>query len=284
MSKTIKNKRQHKYTNKYNKKKYKKNNKKSYKKHKKGGHKYTKKLLKLASKSRLPPVKEGFAEVDNLKQITKKIKSNTQDKIIEKRIKNINLDNSQPIDFASSDQLILTQKKPDTTRVETEKENLDRILDEKTIGEELNRNMEIYAKKLNKENLSDEEYNKRIKKYYDEQLDNALKKNKEYSKKIKKITNFDENVKKIKDSDVKKNIINISDIINKKMMARLEEIKNNIDPNLSDEEKNIQLRDESMKLMKSYQQKFTEFAKKNNSETKKNIIMSKKFKEFVETL
>ena len=144
--------------------------------------------------------------------------------------------------------------------------------------------MEIYAKKLNKENLSDEEYNKRIKKYYDEQLDNALKKNKEYSKKIKKITNFDENVKKIKDSDVKKNIINISDIINKKMMARLEEIKNNIDPNLSDEEKNIQLRDESMKLMKSYQQKFTEFAKKNNSETKKNIIMSKKFKEFVETL
>ena len=285
MSKTIKNKRQHKYTKKYNKKNnktnHKTNHRKSHKKHKKGGHKYTKKLLNLASKSRVPPVKEGFTEVDHLNKITKKIKTDTQNKLIKKSIEKVDFNNVEPIDSISSDELFLTQQKPPTTTTfARKKENLD----EKQIAEEINKNIKNYVKKLEQENLSNEEYNKKIKKYYDEQIDNAFKKNKKFAEKLKKISNFDENIKNIKDSNVKKNLINVGDIINKKMMSRLEEIKNNIDPNLSDEEKNIQLRDESVKLMKSYKQKFLKFAKENNSEQKENIIMSKKFKKLVESL
>lgn len=297
MSKTIKNKRQHKYTNKYNKKNNKKNKKKSRKinkkkinlskKNNKGGHKYTRRLLELTSRT---PIKEEFVSKENVDNYIKKNIPKINKSNIKSYTPSILKDNKSELNDLELNDLELNN-----LELNNQEYNIDKLRGIQSSSRNPQNIIEQYKKKLEKENLSKKEYDKKVDKFIIDRFSTLGDSdfNRQHNQKImeefiKKSNDIDNRIEQINKSDTqKKNFIIINKIIQKKMVNRLK-------PKVSELERNTSLNEEQKKekfinllkdLQREYANKAFIFGTKNKDELKNtDIINSAKFKEFIETL
>lgn len=269
----------------------KKHNKKSQRRKMKGGHAYTRRLLEMTSRA---PKKEGFTPAET--DISKK---NNFTKNIEKKIIKEQTEDIPEISKKINSELNAINYNQD--RIEQENEFIENLKANaiqkstrrqrkfgKKEGEKAIKDIQKYAKKLDEEGLSDEEYNAKLKKYSDEKMNDIVNRfqSEDVKKKLNKLRNVNQSIQNINNDAIEESINKTGELINQKIIEKVEEYQKELDNNaeLTDDEKFIALQKEGQNVAKSVGEKMHALLQNIPNEERKQYMISPEFQQAIKNL
>ena len=278
----------------------KKNRKNSQKRKMKGGHSYTRRLLEMTTRGGYENnEKEGFTPAE-LKISDDKTKNvNKINKLVEKKLLNTQIKDFPDVSSELNEKLSSINFSKDKKKQENEFVNnlkniaiqnskrKQRIFGKKE-GEKVLKDIQEYSKKLDTENLSNDEYNKKLKEYSEKKMENIIDKfqNTSIQQKLSKLKNVEKSIDKIEDKDIKKGINETGELINKKILEKIENYQKNIDKNenLTDDEKFVTLRRESQTIARNIGEKIQEILQNVPYQEREKFMFSKEFQNMIKQL
>ena len=277
-----------------------KNRKNSQKRKMKGGHSYTKRLLEMTTRGGYDNnEKEGFTPSELKISDDKNKHLNETNKLVEKKILDTQIkglpDVSRKLtENISSMNVSKKKKKQDKefvnnlTNITIQNSKRKQRKFGKKEGEKVLKDIEEYSRKLNKENLSNDGYNKKLKEYSEKKMNDIVDnfQNTSIQQKLSKLKNVDESINKIEDEDIKKGINDTGELINNKIVEKVEKYQKTIDKNenMTDDEKFAILGRESQNIARNIGEKIQEILQKVPYQERKKFMFSKQFQNMIKQL
>ena len=248
--------------------------------------------MKTMKKKDLPPAELKISD-DKTKNVNK------INKLVEKKLLNTQIKDFPDVSSELNEKLSSINFSKDKKKQENEFVNnlkniaiqnskrKQRIFGKKE-GEKVLKDIQEYSKKLDTENLSNDEYNKKLKEYSEKKMENIIDKfqNTSIQQKLSKLKNVEKSIDKIEDKDIKKGINETGELINNKILEKIENYQKNIDKNenLTDDEKFVTLRRESQTIARNIGEKIQEILQNVPYQEREKFMFSKEFQNMIKQL